>query len=279
MRPIPVVSLAARDEPEGGSAPAGAPTPPARDPDHGAATEASDPASRHAGAGSSRPRPFRRPGRPPLKGGVREDSSREKLLDVAIDLFADRGYEPVSTAAVARAAGLSQSMVHYHFGSKEQLWREAIYRIMRRRGRYFPLGRMETPGLNPLERLRTLIRRLVAANAAEPRYIRIVSHEAMGQTQRFDWLMETFIRPGVAAFDDAIADAMAQGLVRPLPPHQTSNIITSAASMTFTVGAVTRTIHGNDPCDPEQVRIYSDAILSVLFDGLLAASRDDASPA
>jgi len=266
--------LAGRDEVGGGPAPAGTP-----DPDLHAATAATGPANPHtSGAGPSRPRSFRRPGRPPLKGGAGEDSSREKLLDVAIDLFAERGYEPVSTAAVARAAGLSQSMVHYHFGSKERLWRAAIYRVMRRRGQYFPVGRPETPEPNPLERLRTLIRRLVAANAAEPRYIRIVSHEAMGQTQRFDWLMETFIRPGIAAFDDAIADAMAQGLVRPLPPHQTSNIITSAASMTFSIGAVTRAIHGKDPFDPEQVRIYGDAIVSVLFEGLLATTGDDAPP-
>lgn len=226
----------------------------------------------------SRPPRARRPGRPSRKGSDTGDSSREKLLDAAINLFADWGYEPVSTAAVARVAGLSQSMVHYHFGSKEQLWRAAIDRLMRRRGQYFPVKHLETHGLNPVERLKTLIRRLVEANAAEPHYIRIVTHEAMARTQRFDWLMETFVQPGIAAFDEAIADAMAQGLIRPLPPHQTSSIITSAASMTFSIGAVTLAMHGRDPYAPDQIASYGDAIISLVFEGLLTRPGDSAAP-
>ncbi|MGV2979048.1 TetR/AcrR family transcriptional regulator [Camelimonas sp. ID_303_24] len=226
-----------------------------------------------------RPPRARRPGRPPRKGDDTGDSSREKLLDAAINLFADWGYEPVSTAAVARAAGLSQSMVHYHFGSKEQLWRAAIDRLMRRRGQYFPVTRLATHELNPVERLKLLIRRLVEANAAEPHYIRIVTHEAMGRTQRFDWLMEKFVQPGIFAFDEAIADAMAQGLIRPLPPHQTSSIITSAASMTFSIGAVTLAMHGRDPYAPDQIASYGDTIVSLLFDGLLTRPDDSAPPA
>jgi len=260
---------------------ADAATPLAPGPDSGASdNHAMEAATRPASSPPelSRPPRARRPGRPPRKGGDGEDSSREKLLDVAIDLFADWGYEPVSTAAVARAAGLSQSMVHYHFGSKEQLWRESIDRLMRRRGRFFPVRRMETEGLDPVARLKLLIRRLVEANAAEPHYIRIVTHEAMGRTQRFDWLMEKFVQPGIAAFDAAIADAMAQGLIRRLPPHQTSSIITSAASMTFSIGAVTMAMHGEDPHMPNQVAIYSDTIVSMLFEGLLARPDDKALP-
>lgn len=215
----------------------------------------------------------RLPGRPP-KSAETEDSSREKLLDAAILLFADLGYEPVSTAAVARAAGLSQSMVHYHFGSKEQLWRAAITRLMRRRGRFFPVARLELADLNPLERLKVLIRRLVEANAAEPHYMRIVSHEAMARTERFDWLMEHYVRRGIAAFDDAIAAAMAQGLIRTLPASQTSSIITSAATMTFSIGAVSTAMYGYDPDDREQVRIYSDTLIAVLFAGLLPPPED-----
>lgn len=219
--------------------------------------------------------PGRLPGRPP-KSAETEDSSREKLLDAAILLFADLGYEPVSTAAVARAAGLSQSMVHYHFGSKEQLWREAITRLMRRRGRFFPIARLELTDLNPLERLKVLIRRLVEANAAEPHYMRILSHEAMARTPRFEWMMEEYVRPGIDAFDEAITGAMAQGLIRTLPASQTSSIITSAATMTFSIGAVSTAMYGYDPADPEQMRIYSDTLIAVLFGGLLTPPGDAA---
>jgi len=50
---------------------------------------------------------------------------RGEILAVAMELFAQHGYDGVSTADIAAAAGLSQSVVLYHFSSKENLWRDA----------------------------------------------------------------------------------------------------------------------------------------------------------
>jgi AcrR family transcriptional regulator len=53
-------------------------------------------------------------------------SSRDRLLAAAKQLFASRGYENTSTAAIARMAGTSESQLVKHFGSKEGLL-EAIF--------------------------------------------------------------------------------------------------------------------------------------------------------
>lgn len=220
------------------------------------------------------PAPSRKPGRPP-RDAASEDSSREKLLDAAIELFADWGFEPVSTTAVAKAAGLTQSMVHYHFGAKEQLWREAVARLMRRRGRFFPVGRFELNDVNPLDRLRILVRRLVEANAAEPHYMRIITHEAMANTSRFSWLMETYVRPGIAPFDAAISAAMDAGHIRRMPVHDVSNLITSAASMPFSIAAVTKAMYGHDVDERTRVSTYSDSVMEIVMNGLAIAPPDD----
>ncbi|HTC78758.1 MAG TPA: TetR/AcrR family transcriptional regulator [Terriglobales bacterium] len=47
--------------------------------------------------------------------------ARERMLQVAKQLFAERGYENTSTVAIARAAGSSESQLMKHFGSKEGL--------------------------------------------------------------------------------------------------------------------------------------------------------------
>src|SRR5438105_7576884 len=52
--------------------------------------------------------------------------ARERMLQVAKQLFAERGYENTSTVAIARAAGTSESQLMKHFGSKEGLL-EAIF--------------------------------------------------------------------------------------------------------------------------------------------------------
>lgn len=53
-------------------------------------------------------------------------SSRSRMLEAATRLFTAKGYEKTSTAAIARAAGTSESQLMKHFGGKEGLL-EAIF--------------------------------------------------------------------------------------------------------------------------------------------------------
>ncbi|MGM5028345.1 TetR/AcrR family transcriptional regulator [Tardiphaga sp. 862_B3_N4_1] len=45
----------------------------------------------------------------------------DKLLDAAERLFAERGFNGVSTRAITEAAGVNNAAAHYHFGSKAAL--------------------------------------------------------------------------------------------------------------------------------------------------------------
>ena len=56
------------------------------------------------------------------------EDTRERLLDAAERLFAERGFEGASLRAVTQAAGTSVSAAHYHFGSKEALLAATIRR-------------------------------------------------------------------------------------------------------------------------------------------------------
>lgn len=51
-----------------------------------------------------------------------ETSTRDKLLDAAARLFAERGIDNVSIAEIVRAAGQrNASAVHYHFGNRDEV--------------------------------------------------------------------------------------------------------------------------------------------------------------
>lgn len=57
--------------------------------------------------------------RPP--GASSDSKTRERLLDKAEELFAQRGFETVSLRDLTQAAGTNLAAVNYHFGSKERL--------------------------------------------------------------------------------------------------------------------------------------------------------------
>jgi AcrR family transcriptional regulator len=62
------------------------------------------------------------------KAGRRPGPSqtRDQILRAARALFAERGYARTTIRSIAAAAEVNQGLVHHYFGSKEQLYREAL---------------------------------------------------------------------------------------------------------------------------------------------------------
>ncbi|MDK3073701.1 TetR/AcrR family transcriptional regulator [Sedimentitalea sp. JM2-8] len=72
--------------------------------------------------------PRRRPGGPTLKDKQSEET-RRRLIAAARDLFDDYGYHAVSVSDIARAAGVTHSMINVYFNSKAGL----LYQIVNER--------------------------------------------------------------------------------------------------------------------------------------------------
>ena len=51
---------------------------------------------------------------------------RRQLLDVSLDVFAQRGFHAASMAEVAEAAGVTKPVLYQHFGSKRELYLELL---------------------------------------------------------------------------------------------------------------------------------------------------------
>ena len=54
------------------------------------------------------------------------DDRRRQLLERAVELFAEHGYDELSMAAFARAAGISKPLLYHYFPSKRRLFEAAL---------------------------------------------------------------------------------------------------------------------------------------------------------
>ena len=52
------------------------------------------------------------------------EATRTAILDAAEELFLEHGPADTATSRIARRAGVTKSLIHHHFGSKEDLWTE-----------------------------------------------------------------------------------------------------------------------------------------------------------
>jgi TetR/AcrR family transcriptional regulator len=106
----------------------------------------------------------RRPGRP---SGAHGAEARERLLDLALGMFAKQGIVETTLGAIAREAGVTPAMVHYYFKTRDQLLDVLIDE------RFIPLrtelGRaFADPEAEPADALRAFAEALVATVDKHP---------------------------------------------------------------------------------------------------------------
>ncbi|SFM48009.1 TetR/AcrR family transcriptional regulator [Thermodesulforhabdus norvegica] len=60
------------------------------------------------------------------------ENTKQAILDVAEKLFSEKGFSGVSVRDISEASGVSQSLIHHHFGSKHALYQEVKRRAIER---------------------------------------------------------------------------------------------------------------------------------------------------
>jgi AcrR family transcriptional regulator len=61
--------------------------------------------------------------------GAQPMNTRERILDIALDLFIDKGYDKTSLREIAEKLGFSKAALYYHFASKDDILLALHYRI------------------------------------------------------------------------------------------------------------------------------------------------------
>ncbi|MEV0336959.1 TetR/AcrR family transcriptional regulator [Nocardia sp. NPDC050717] len=148
--------------------------------------------------------------------GPRGDSTRARLLEAAIEAFAEKGFNGTTTRDIAGAAGMSPAAVYVHHKSKEEL----LYLISRS-------GHDETLELilnaaassdDPAIALRTVVHDFAVHHARGHTGARIVNYELnslspehrteiRGIRQRIDQTMRELVECGIQAGAFDIQDA------------------------------------------------------------------------
>jgi AcrR family transcriptional regulator len=146
----------------------------------------------------------------------------DEIVDIAARLFYERGYQSVSTRALAQAAGIQGGSLYHHFVSKEEI----LYRIVQYgSGEFFAglLPHLEAGGGSYPERLDRFVRAYVT-DAQPRRYaiavlFRDMAHlspdhfvELQAVRRHFQQRVQRFLADGVAAGEFSVPDAKVAGI-------------------------------------------------------------------
>lgn len=149
---------------------------------------------------------------------VDKQEKRRQLALVALELFADQGFEATSMTRVAQAAGISKGAIYLYYGSKAELVAGAAEAWVAGIGG--GVSRVAPGGGDPLLRLRTLLRATTRAFLEEPRMGRLFLGMMEAAARRPEAFADLALARRVSApVREAVAgilrDGVAQGFLRP----------------------------------------------------------------
>jgi AcrR family transcriptional regulator len=194
---------------------------------------------------------------------------RDEIVDIARELFAEKGYAATSTRDIAEACGLLAGSLYSHFRSKAQMlelavgpFHEELNAAMREAA--------EQPGTGAA-RVETMIRKVVALCSMHPAELRIL-HYDWPNIQAAEELREVQARSTetLDIWHKLVNAGIEDGSLRPdVQPEVALRVITSAVH-----GVLDRARYGTrvDLLQELGLEPLTDQLVTMLLDGMLAAS-------
>jgi len=195
---------------------------------------------------------------------IKKVDARTRILKTALTEFAQRGYEGVSTTEIAKAAGVTQPLIHYHFKSKDALWKASVEQIFSWLHSDF-MGLFDSlPKDDPEQMVRTVVRAFLAFSREHPEFGQFILREGTQRSERLDWLINEWMLPPLSKFAETQEMGIEEGWLRDMPFAQIASIVASVSTMFFALGPMVDTLYGISSDDQEQVDAYCDTVVEMV---------------
>lgn len=180
---------------------------------------------------------------------------REKVLQAALECFGAFGFEGASTRSVAERAGVSHTLVLYHFQSKENLWITTVENALRDYAAQMRQNIVDAEKQSAGVALGRFIEQFVRLSAGRPQIHRILTMEGNQKTDRMMWVIDHFIRDHFTFVRDLIRRGQVEGSVRQCDPARLYYHIIGAGGTPFTIATEYLEMTGRDVfSEPEILR-------------------------
>jgi len=102
-------------------------------------------------------------------------SSKEKILEAALDLFAEKGYDATGVQEIVATAGVTKGALYHHFAAKEDILFEIYGSVFAQQ--LAELDAILEQGKDPVWTLRAVIENIVVSTAASAKAAAVFSRE------------------------------------------------------------------------------------------------------
>jgi AcrR family transcriptional regulator len=170
-----------------------------------------------------------------------EVTTKERILSVAIDLFAQKGFDAVSLREIAEAAGIRKATLYYYFTSKDELL-ENIFDYALKRWEISKVGKWSDSDETEnqivamgLDGFMAMASGVSTSWLDDPRMEKIlrITFIELYHNEQMKKFMVTFFGAGPVFFESSFAIMMKHKLIKPSDPKVLALEYLSFYMMTF----------------------------------------------
>lgn len=192
-------------------------------------------------------------------------NAKKAILDAALQSFARDGFDGASLPKIAEMAKIAHPLIHYHFGSKDNLWRETVDYALGDLSREAATIRTASRGLSPLDRLRVMVRAFTHNAARCPDHFGLILAEARSNSERFAWIQDNYTAGFLEGLKAILREAQELGHIRAASLDNLSFTLMGSMLLFFTV----------NPTLPKDIDIdqladeHAELVLDVFLNGIV----------
>jgi TetR/AcrR family transcriptional regulator len=194
----------------------------------------------------------------------RSRQSRARILEVAISIFAQRGYTGASTREIADAAEVNQGLVTYYFGSKQALWRAAVDQAAAKYRNAFADRMAELNDPEDRSFYRFALRHYVQWASENANVLRILLSNNQAEREAAQWYSERHNRPFYDVWTMLIREGQSLGIIRPGPVLNLYYFLVSTATV-FATAEDVKLMSGEDVSDPAFIEAHAELLYDMLI--------------
>jgi TetR/AcrR family transcriptional regulator len=176
--------------------------------------------------------PFKRQKRPAAAADL---GTKNQILEAALAAFARDGFDGASLPKIAEIANVAHPLIHYYFGSKDNLWRETVEYAFGGLIREATAVEAASRSLSPLQRLRVMIQAFAQFAARYPNHFGLIMAEMRSDSERLAWLRENYLNAFVKRLTRILKDAQEQNEIKKVPLDHLGFILIGSIVLYFSM--------------------------------------------
>lgn len=204
----------------------------------------------------------------PNARALQKEATRATILNSALQVFSEHGYEGSSTRDIAAHAGVHHALIKYYFENKDSLWRAAVSFLFERQVaemNFSPPAASTKTREGRREYARTVLRQYVLYCARHPEHARLMVQESVRDNDRLQWAADSFIVQTSRSAEKFVRLMQREGVMPQGSAPAMVYMMVGAAQMLYTLAPEVRRVWHIDPFDKNVIESHIEALQAVFI--------------